>query len=103
MTTLGTKSPLPVEVAQFGYEAQEPFLRTLGAQPKLRMAGAGMVFVTDNGNFIYDCHFPGGIKSPREVQTAVKQRAVIVETGLFIGLATIALIGTDSNVREIRP
>jgi ribose 5-phosphate isomerase A len=103
VTTLGTKSPLPVEVAQFGYEAQEHFLRGLGAEPKLRMAGAGMVFVTDNGNFIYDCHFAGGIKSPREVQAAIKQRAGIVETGLFLGLASVALIGTDSNVREIRP
>ena len=103
VTTLGLKSPLPVEVAQFGYESQERFLRDVGAEPKLRMAGAGMVFVTDNGNFIYDCHFTDGIKNPRELQDAVKRRAGIVETGLFLGLASVALIGADANVREVRP
>jgi ribose 5-phosphate isomerase A len=99
---LGTKSPLPVEVAQFGYETHERFLRELGAEPKLRMAGAGMVFVTDNGNFIYDCYFDGGIKDAEEVQRRLKGRAGIVESGLFLGLAKVALIGTDDGVREMR-
>lgn len=98
---LGAKAPLPVEVAQFGYEAQDAFLRSLGATPKLRMAGKGMVFVTDNGNFIYDCHFPR-IDKPAELEAAMKRRAGIVETGLFVGLATIVLVGNDLTVLEMR-
>ena len=99
---LGTKSPLPVEVAQFGYETHEAFLRELGAEPKLRMAGAGMVFVTDNGNFIYDCHFKGGIRDAGAIQRALRERAGIVESGLFLGLAAVALIGTEDGVREMK-
>jgi ribose 5-phosphate isomerase A len=99
---LGTKSPLPVEVAQFGYETQERFLRELGAEPKLRMAGAGMVFVTDNGNFIYDCYFTGGIADAAGIQTELRKRAGVVESGLFLGLAKVALIGSDGGVREMR-
>ncbi|HEY7117970.1 MAG TPA: ribose 5-phosphate isomerase A [Tepidisphaeraceae bacterium] len=102
VTGLGAKSPLPVEVAQFGYETQEHFLRDLGADPRLRMGAGGMVFVTDNGNFIYDCHFPAGIANPTELEHAMKKRAGIVETGLFLGLASVALIGSDDAVRELR-
>jgi ribose 5-phosphate isomerase A len=98
---LGTQAPLPVEVAQFGYETQEAFLRLLGAEPKLRIGPAGTAFVTDNGNFIYDCHFAGGIKAPREVEAAMKRRAGIVESGLFLGMAAVAIIGSESGVREM--
>src|SRR4051794_31853459 len=51
---LGTKGPLPVEVAQFGHEAQATFLRSLGAEPALRRASDGSTVITDNGNVIYD-------------------------------------------------
>jgi ribose 5-phosphate isomerase A len=99
---LGEKSPLPVEVAQFGYETQERFLRTLKAEPKLRVSPGGMVFVTDNGNYIYDCYFKAGIESPAYVESALNHRAGIVESGLFLNMATVALIGTESSVLEMR-
>jgi len=56
------------------------------------------VFVTDNGNFIYDCHFADGIPDPRALETTLETRAGIVECGLFLNLASIALIGTDAGV-----
>ena len=61
-----------------------------------------MVFVTDNSNYIYDCHFPAGIKDPRAIETKLEDRAGIVDCGFFLGLATIALIGTQASVRELR-
>ncbi len=100
--TLGTRSPLPVEVAQFGYETHEAFLRSLGATPKLRMAGGGMVVVTDNGNFIYDCYFEGGIHDPAALEAQLETRAGIVECGLFLGLASVALIGTEGGVEVVK-
>jgi len=102
VNVLGTKSPLPVEVAQFGYETQEGYLRSLGSEPKLRVGPGGMVFVTDNGNCIYDCHFKGGIKNGGEIESALNRRAGVVESGLFLGIASIALIGSDEGVRELR-
>jgi len=100
VSALGTKSPLPVEVAQFGYETQEAYLRSLGSEPKLRIGPGGMVFVTDNGNYIYDCHFSSGLANAREFEAALNRRAGVVESGLFLGLASVAIIGSETGVSE---
>jgi ribose 5-phosphate isomerase A len=94
---LGERSPLPVEVTVFGHEVQESFLRGLGCETTLRRDGEGKIFVTDNGDYIYDCRF-AGIKDAAGVEAALKARAGIVETGLFLGLAKIVLIGTDDGI-----
>jgi ribose 5-phosphate isomerase A len=100
---LGEHTPLPVEVTQFGFETQEAFLRTLGVNPRLRTGDDGKLFVTDNGNYIYDCHFKSGNHDPAAVEAALNNRAGIVESGLFLGIAKIALIGSETGVREMHP
>ena len=103
VTKLGTKSMLPVEVAPFGYEIQENFLRSLGTSPVLRHAADGAIFVTDNGNYIYDCRFPRGIDNARATDDALHQRAGIVETGLFLGVASVALVADEETAdRRVR-
>lgn len=97
---LGTRSPLPVEVVSFGRAATERFLRSLGCDPVLRVAG-GSEYVTDNGNFIYDCRFPGGIDDPAALDAALKSRAGVVETGLFLGLASEVILADDAGVRVL--
>jgi ribose 5-phosphate isomerase A len=99
--TLGTHSPLPVEVATFGHEAQAEFLRSLGCQPQLRRQSDGEPFVTDNSNYIYDCKF-NGISDPRALQLALMSRAGIVGSGMFLGMANLAMIGSESGVTELR-
>jgi ribose 5-phosphate isomerase A len=94
---LGEKSPLPVEVAVFGHEVQPAFLKTLGATPTLRRTPAGDVFVTDNGNYIYDCRFKR-IDDPMTIEAKLSARAGVVESGLFINLAQVVLIGKDDGV-----
>ena len=97
VSKLGEHSPLPVEVTIFGHEVQSQFLRNLGCEPTLRHDATGQIFVTDNGNYIYDCRFPG-ISDPADLESKLKSRAGIVETGLFLNLARIVLIGTDTGV-----
>ena len=98
--SLGSRSALPVEVVQFAHEIQETFLKTLGADPILRRDKSGNPIVTDNGNFIYDCRFAGGIKSPADLERSLRSRAGIVESGLFLKMASIALIANDNSVEE---
>lgn len=98
VTKLGTKSPLPVEVSRFAHETQATYLKTLGATPVLRHGADGAIFVTDNGNYIYDCRFAGGIDDPHRLSIALRERAGIVESGLFLGLASVALIADERNV-----
>ncbi|CAN5624396.1 ribose-5-phosphate isomerase RpiA [soil metagenome] len=97
---LGTKSPLPVEVIQFGFESHESFLRTLGCEPSLRRRADGEPYVTDNHNYIYDCRFDG-IDQPAALEMALRKRAGIVESGLFVGMAKLALVADGSGVQRI--
>ena len=99
--TLGTRSALPVEVAQFGHESHVRFFTGLGAKPVLRRTTSGDVFVTDNGNYIYDCRFDG-IPDPRKLEGLLLHRAGVVDSGLFLGLASGALIADDTTVQHLR-
>jgi len=99
VTKLGTKALLPVEVVPFAHEAQEAFLRSLGTTPTLRRS-ADAVFVTDNGNYIYDCRFPNGIDDAAALDLALRRRAGVVETGLFVGMAAVALVADEQHVEE---
>lgn len=100
VTRLGTHAPLPVEVALFGHESHEAFLRALGCAPTLRLTADKTVLVTDNGNVIYDCRF-ASIDDPAALQTRLKSRAGIVESGLFLGMASFALVGDGDRVELI--
>lgn len=95
---LGTKALLPVEVVPFAHESHEAFLRSLGATPTLRRH-ADVAYLTDNGNYIYDCRF-NGIDDAAELDMALRRRAGVVETGLFVGMASVALIAGEEGVEE---
>jgi ribose 5-phosphate isomerase A len=87
-----------VEVTQFGHEVQPAFLRSLGCEPTLRKDPQGRAFVTDNGNYVFDCRFAGAISDPAAVERKLKSRAGVVETGLFLGIARAVLIGSETGV-----
>jgi ribose 5-phosphate isomerase A len=98
---LGTRSPLPVEVLPFGWRSHVPFLQEFGAQAKLRADSSGRPFETDNGNFVLDCRFQGGIADPAALDTALCERAGILESGLFLGMTTKVLVGGEGGVRPL--
>jgi ribose 5-phosphate isomerase A len=100
VAALGTRFPLPVEVTVFGFETQQEFLSSLGCVPNLRMLG-DKPFVTDNGNYIYDCKFPR-IDNPLSLESALGMRAGIVESGLFLGIAKIAIVAGKTDVERLQ-
>jgi ribose 5-phosphate isomerase A len=99
---LGTKAPVPVEVVPFGWSTHAAFFATLGAEPTLRLGAGGAPYVTDEGHFIVDCRFARGIAEPRNVARALAQRPGIVEDGLFLGMAHLAVVAGASGVRVLR-
>jgi ribose 5-phosphate isomerase A len=99
VSRLGEKAPLPVEVVGFGWESHVDFLRSLGGEPILREDGDGSPYVTDNGNYILDAHFTGGMEDPRAVSRACSDRAGIVETGLFLGMADAITVASPGGTR----
>jgi ribose 5-phosphate isomerase A len=98
---LGAKSPLPVEVVPFSHDIHQAFFRSLGGEPVLRLV-QGQVFVTDNGNLIYDVRFDGGLPGDaRELERRLLARAGVVDCGLFLGMASVALIADGERVETI--
>ncbi len=95
---LGTRSPLPVEVVPFAWSLAQMRLMELCRRADLRQGDTGEPFVTDNGNFIVDCHFDeAGITDPRQLELAVNAIPGVGENGLFIGLADIIIVGQDDD------
>jgi ribose 5-phosphate isomerase A len=91
---LGDRTPLPVEVVPFGWNTHLDLLRELGAEPVLRTRRDEEVpFVTDDGHYILDAWFPGGIGDPRALVDVLAGRAGIVETGLFLGMSPEVGVG----------
>jgi len=97
--TLGIQWPLPVEVTPFGRRTQETFLASLGAAVTLRHAEDGSPFRTDQGNLILDCDF-GPISNPEELAERLEGRAGIVAHGLFLGLTSDLIVGTEDGVQH---
>ena len=93
---LGEHNSVPVEVAQFGWQATAASLEKLGAKPDLRQASEGP-FVTDGGNFILDCRF-GPIDDPERTERLIKMTVGVVENGLFIGRSSAVVVATDRGV-----
>ena len=108
----------------------KPRLEKLGLHPKLRMkrsisqglkplvSGEGQnakaealaypeakdgpqPFVTDEGNYILDCAC-GVIEEPEKTAAEIRAIIGVVEHGLFLGMATMALVAGDSGVSELR-
>ena len=98
---LGTRCPVPLEVIQFGWEVHGHFVESFGAQPTLRVGPDGEPIVTDNGNYIIDCRFPGGITDAENFELAIGARAGIVESGLFLGMATEVLVSGPAGVETL--
>jgi ribose 5-phosphate isomerase A len=95
------KFPLPVEVISFARTVVEKKIVALGATAKLRTKPDGSPYLTDNGNQILDCSF-GKIVDPPALARELNGMPGVVEHGLFIGLAKVALVGRGDRVEELR-
>src|SRR5271157_6665561 len=94
------KFPLPVEVISFARTVVEKKIVALGGLPKLRTKPDGSAYLTDNGNQILDCSF-GKIADPPALARSLSGIPGVVEHGLFIGLASVALVGRGDRVEEL--
>jgi ribose 5-phosphate isomerase A len=98
---LGTRSPVPVEVVRFGWRSTLVALSRTGAHAALRLHD-GQPFGTDEGHYIIDCTFEGGIAAPRDVQAALQTIPGVVCTGLFLNMVKMVVVARASGIRILR-
>jgi ribose 5-phosphate isomerase A len=105
VATLG-KFPLPLEVVRFGLVATRTMVAACAAEAgcrgtvELRLAKDGQPFVTDGGNYLLDCAF-GRIDWPERLDEALKRVPGVVENGLFLGIADVAVVAGPDGVAVI--
>lgn len=106
VATLGA-FPLPIEVNRFGLGATR--LAIAEAAARLGLSGAielrragGEPFVTDGGHLILDASF-GRIPDPEALSAALYAIPGVVEHGLFLGLASAAIVGRSDGIEWLTP
>ena len=98
--------PLPVEVIPFGLAATrrtmaEAFAKCgVSGQMVIRMGKDGHVFVTDGGHWIVDAHL-GRIEDAPRLASLLSAIPGVVEHGLFVGLASTAVLAGGQGIRVI--
>lgn len=102
--TLGA-FPLPIEVGPFGLGATrraiEAAMRHLGLGGDIVLRQAGdRPFLTDGGHHILDASL-GRIPDPEALAAALAAIPGVMEHGLFLGLASAAIVGRDDGVERL--
>lgn len=92
--TLGA-FPLPVEIVPFAHEWTLDTLKALHLNPKLRLDN-GDFYVTDNGNYIADCH-DVSIADPAALHASLNAVPGVVENGLFVDMAHTVIVGRENG------
>jgi ribose 5-phosphate isomerase A len=93
------KFPLPVEVIQMAVPLISRALQQLGFTPTLRLNQDGSHYITDEGNVLLDC---SGvlIDDPAVMAAKIANIVGVVEHGLFLNMANLALIADSKQVLE---
>jgi ribose 5-phosphate isomerase A len=96
---LGEKSPVPVEVVRFGWENTRRALEATGGRPVLRVRD-GEPFLTDEGNWILDCHY-APIPDAAALTRAIKAIPGVVEHGIFLGMVQQVVVAGSAGIRVL--
>jgi ribose 5-phosphate isomerase A len=96
---LGERFPLPVEVVRFAWKDTARRLGALLPEPALRSEG-GTPYLTDEGHFLLDCPLRES-SDPDALEVDLRRVPEVVEHGLFVGLASQALLGTPNGRVEV--
>jgi ribose 5-phosphate isomerase A len=100
--------PLPIEVVPFGLAATRRAIERAGeaagcsGELRLRRGAGGEAFLTDSGHVILDAHF-GRIADPARLAASLAAIPGVMEHGLFIGLASEAIIAGTGGITRLSP
>jgi ribose 5-phosphate isomerase A len=95
---------VPIEVVPFGHESTARRLAKLGLRPVLRVDGKGATVMTDGGHLLYDAHDVDPGTDPEALAAALRQTVGVIDSGIFIRMATEAIVAESAAViRRLKP
>ena len=98
--------PLPIEVVPFAWRSTERHLQRLFkdegfADVRIDVRGSLQEpLITDSGHYLLDCHLRA-IPEPESLAAKLNLIPGVVEHGLFINIATDAVVGHSSGEAEV--
>lgn len=94
--------PVPVEIAPFAYRTTIERIAGKGYKGGLRLNRDETIFITDNGNYIFDIHFNKPIMAPEHEHEILTHIVGVLETGFFFRIARRMVVGFSDGFAEIR-
>lgn len=98
---LGKTFLLPVEVFPLGWTHTARRVAATGGEV-VRRTRNGAPYLTDNGNYVLDCRYPG-IPDPAALQRTLDQIVGVVDHGLFVGMAGRIVVADAQGKVRILP
>lgn len=93
------KCKLPVEVISFAKQATAHHIAKAGYHGEFRKKSDGSLYITDNGNCIFDIHFNQLRQNPEKDHETLLHIPGVVDTGFFFHLAGRVIVGfSDGQV-----
>jgi ribose 5-phosphate isomerase A len=91
------KFPLPIEVIPMAGPLVAAKLSALDIRPNVRKLPTGADYITDEGNLILDCDC-GQILDPPALAASIRAIVGVVEHGLFLNMADLAIVSSESAI-----
>ena len=91
------KFPLPVEVIPMAAPLVAAKLSALKIRPRVRQQSSGGDYITDEGNLILDCDC-GQILDPPALAAQIRAIVGVVEHGLFLNMADLAIVSSETEI-----
>jgi ribose 5-phosphate isomerase A len=99
---LGAK-PVPVEVIPMAMSVVERRLAERGLHPVPRMhEDDDSLYVTDGSNHILDCDC-GLMEDPRAIAATIRSTIGVVDHGLFLDMASLAIVAGATDIVVLEP
>ena len=98
--------PLPIEVVRFGWRSTRRLVEAVLAEADVdgrtisQRHVAGDPLLTDSGHYILDLEL-GRIGDPEALEAALRRIPGVVETGLFLGIASAMVIGQEDGTARL--
>lgn len=96
------RGKLPVEVMFYGSPATRSKIEDLTPLGRWRQNEDGTLFITENGNLIYDIQFDSPPQKPEHLHEALINIPGVVDTGFFFNLAGRVIVGYPDGRTEVR-